>query len=391
MTRRTRLDQPRLLALIEQTYAAAEDSRLWSSVLVSLADAVAATGATLISHDLASSGNAAHPVRMDPDAIRLYQEYYHQVDAWAHAAGRRKLVVAGRVLTDAAIVTRSEFEKTEYYPFVTRYAVTRLLQATLEVRARGICGVSLYRSDADREFGSDEVRFLEAVVPHLRRALRMSDLFARATSERELALDGLDAARQAVMFVNREGGVAYANRAANDILARSDGLSLDKTRLTASSASMTLALRRLCAECADTTVGEGLSAGAAIVLPRPSGRLALQVLICPVRRRDVLGFRDDRIGAIVFVSDPEEVTRPSERLLQTFYGLTRTEAHLASWLAAGRSIDEIADACNYTKATVQWYSKQILSKTGCRTRSMLVRQVATTLSSLALDDTKNRA
>lgn len=171
-------------------------------------------------------------------------------------------------------------------------------------------------------------------------------------------------------------------RSHHTLLALRDGLLLDKTIVSAASPASTRALRRLCADCAATTKGTGLSAGAALSLARPSGRAKLQVLVCPVKRIEALGVRDDRISAVVFVSDPEQDARPSTRLLQTFYGLTAAEAEVAARLAVGQGVDEISDECGYTKQTVQWYSKQILSKTGCRNRATLVRQLSTTVSSL---------
>jgi DNA-binding NarL/FixJ family response regulator len=46
----------------------------------------------------------------------------------------------------------------------------------------------------------------------------------------------------------------------------------------------------------------------------------------------------------------------------------------------------IAQDLGFTQQTVQWYNKQILSKTGCRNRGELVRQISRTLASLLADD-----
>jgi DNA-binding CsgD family transcriptional regulator len=379
-----RLDQRHLLALIEQTYDAAEDSRLWPALLVSIADAVAGTGASLLTHDLASHGAVLQTARLDPDCIRLYDEHYHQVDAWAHAPAARTLSLAGRVFPGEALLSRGDLEKTEYYEFTARYDKSRLLHAPLEAGAHGVSGLSLHRASRDPEFSDDEVRFLDALTPHLRRAVRMTQDFARAALEHQAALDSLDTLRRGVLFVAGDGRVLHANRAANAILEQRDGLSVDRLHLTAALPAMTSAVRRLCGECAQTTRGDGLQAGGALSLPKPSGGTPLQMLVCPVKRHELLGLREDRIGAVVFISDPDRESLPNQRLLQVFYGLTPAEADIAARLAGSHSVDEIADSCRYTKQTVQWYSKQILSKTGCSSRVALVRQLSTTLSALAL-------
>jgi DNA-binding NarL/FixJ family response regulator len=66
------------------------------------------------------------------------------------------------------------------------------------------------------------------------------------------------------------------------------------------------------------------------------------------------------------------------------YGLTPAESRVAMLLACGKSVREIGDACQYTVQTVQWYSKQILSKTGCRSRAALVRELSGPLISLTI-------
>jgi DNA-binding CsgD family transcriptional regulator len=162
-----------------------------------------------------------------------------------------------------------------------------------------------------------------------------------------------------------------------------DGLLLDRGCLTGNVPAITSSIRQLCADCAATTRGEGTSPGGPLALPRPSGRRELQLLVCPVKRAEPLGVRDDRIAAVVFVSDPDQVGLPDQALLQTFYGLTPAEANVAARLAAGDSVEDIAAEHRYTKQTVQWYSKQVLVKTGCRSRAALARQLSITLASLA--------
>jgi DNA-binding CsgD family transcriptional regulator len=89
--------------------------------------------------------------------------------------------------------------------------------------------------------------------------------------------------------------------------------------------------------------------------------------------------------AMMFVSDPLHEGLPNERLLQLFYGLTATEAHIAARMAAGHSLEVIAAGRRYTLQTIRWYGKQILAKTGCRSRAEFVRRVSHTVASLFAD------
>ena len=384
MRRRTRLDQSTLLALIDGAYSAAEDATCWEPLLKSLSEAVGGTSACLISHDLVSSGTAVVMAGLHPDVVPLYNEHYHSVDAWALAPDTPWLARKYPTLEDDAVLLRTNLRKTEFYPYLLQYGISRMMHTTLRVAAQRVTsGLSIYRREADAGFCGAETRFLTALAPHLARALRLSDVLTGAAVQRDTALGALDALPLGVLLVTGEGHVLHANSAAAAILAVRDGLVLDRSLLTAAAPRLTSLIRRHCAECAKTTTGNGLNVGGAISLPRPSGARDLQLLVSPVRRTQALGLRHDRVAAIVFVSDRDREPLSNARVLQMLYGLTPAESTVAVLLAAGRSVAEISETCQYTRQTVQWYSKQILSKTGCRSRAALVRELAKPRTSLA--------
>lgn len=381
--RTTRLGRDRLLALIEAAYAAAEDARLWQPLLAALSGALGASGACLLAHDLVDTGSAIVMAGFDPEAMRLYNEHFHKVDAWAPSPNAPWLSQLDTV-TDEAVTERAILLKTEFYSFLKAYGISRMIHTTLKLERQGVAGLSIYRRETDTPFGVAETRFVKALAPHLRRALRIHELMADARHERQTAVDGLDASACGVLLVAHDGRVLHANHTAESILAMQDGLSLDRALLIGSTPGVTSTLRRLSEACGRTTSGEGTSAGEALAIPRPSGRRALQVLVSPAKRIDALGLQSHGVAAIVFVSDPERHSLPSTRVLQALYGLTPAEATVAAHIGAGLTVEEIAGACGYTRQTVQWYNKQILSKMGCRNRAALVWQLSVTLASLAV-------
>lgn len=85
------------------------------------------------------------------------------------------------------------------------------------------------------------------------------------------------------------------------------------------------------------------------------------------------------------MADPEQNPLPKETLLRAFYGLTPAEATVAAALSSGNAPEHVADTLGYTRQTINWYTKQILAKANCRSRSAFVREVSTTLPSLNLE------
>lgn len=381
MSRRTHLNQSTLLGLVDSTYAAAEDFRLWEPLLRSIADAVGGTSACLLSHDLVASGSVAVMTGLDPDVIALYNAHYNKVDVWALSPHADWASGGHATYADDAIVARSELKRTEFYPYVRKYDISRMMHANVHTDSRRVAGLSVYRREIDPAFGEPETRFLRTLAPHLGRALRLHDVFARAADEREAALESLDRLSMGVLLVTGDGRVLHANFRAEAILASRDGLSIDHATLTASSPAATSSLRRSVASCVTTTNGEGAEPPRTILLSRPSGRRSLQVLVSPVKRVQRLGPGHEYASAIVFVVDPEHEVIPNSDALRTMYGLTPAEARVALLLASGRSIAEISVTCTYTVETVRWYSKQILGKTACRNRAELVRQLSAFVTS----------
>ena len=132
------------------------------------------------------------------------------------------------------------------------------------------------------------------------------------------------------------------------------------------------ALQRLISAAASTTRGDAADTGGTLSIRRPSGLRPMSVLVLPVHvPPGVPGH--SRIAAAVFISDPESMIDSNEARLSHLYGLTQAESRLAGKLAQGRSLEEAAGMLNITIETARSYSKRILSKTGAKRQSELVR------------------
>jgi DNA-binding NarL/FixJ family response regulator len=111
-------------------------------------------------------------------------------------------------------------------------------------------------------------------------------------------------------------------------------------------------------------------------LGRPSGRPALEALVTPSPPTAPLGAAGEPTTALVFVNDPSEQPLPDKARLQRYYRLTPAESDVAHRLAAGFSLEQIAEQRGTAIATVQHQNKQILAKTGARHRTELLRQLS---------------
>jgi DNA-binding CsgD family transcriptional regulator len=76
--------------------------------------------------------------------------------------------------------------------------------------------------------------------------------------------------------------------------------------------------------------------------------------------------------ALVILRAPEDVPMPSQAELRSLFALTPAEARVACLLPE-RTVEEIARDLGVRVATVRSHVQQLLSKTGARRQSELVR------------------
>src|SRR3954453_472413 len=80
----------------------------------------------------------------------------------------------------------------------------------------------------------------------------------------------------------------------------------------------------------------------------------------------------DGAALVVLLVDPEDCPDLSQSLLQQVFGLTKSEARLASGLLCGQSLEEIAAANDVSLGTVRSQIKTVFAKTHTHRQAELV-------------------
>jgi DNA-binding CsgD family transcriptional regulator len=75
---------------------------------------------------------------------------------------------------------------------------------------------------------------------------------------------------------------------------------------------------------------------------------------------------------IVLLIDPEDCPQPSFGILNQVFGLTRTEARIASYLLCGQTMQEVAENTGVSVGTVRSQTKAIFEKTQTHRQAELV-------------------
>jgi len=77
----------------------------------------------------------------------------------------------------------------------------------------------------------------------------------------------------------------------------------------------------------------------------------------------------------VFISRPEERHIIPPKIIQQFFGLTKTESMVTSLLAQGIGVEEIASRLGVSVYTVRTHIRSIFKKTGVSKQTELIRRV----------------
>jgi DNA-binding CsgD family transcriptional regulator len=211
----------------------------------------------------------------------------------------------------------------------------------------------------------------------------------------------LDRSPVAIVLLDGQKRVVFANGHATALHARGDGISIcssgigllratDNTRLQAliaravGSGELAAPERRSPGEdgLGRRSLGEG---GRSMRAQRPSGRRPYGFLVAPLLQRERDGAVDRaafRPAVCIVIADPDGArTLPLERL-QDAFDLTEAEGRLAARLAAGEGLRSAAHSLGITYGTARARLAEIFQKTDTRRQGELINLLLTTLAAV---------
>lgn len=368
-----------VLDLVDRIYAAAQAPAAWPAALEALGSATGSEAASLLYHNLQShEGGVDVAVRVDPEARVEYEAHYHRLDPWGNSPKAPMMVAPGAIFDGDQLVPRPELQRTEYYnDFARRHDLTRILVGTILIDGPVVSVISLIRRERDEPHGREERRTLEAVMPHLIRAMQMHGLLLPAGGGDlyGAVMETLDCLGTGVALLSAGGRALFLNRAAEQMLRRRDGLLVDRGSVAAMVPQEREALRFLVRRAARQDPNDAFHAGGALAVSRPSGRRAYSLLVSPLNRGG--GARGAQQPAVVlFITDPEMHSGSNTELLMRLFQLTDSEARLAAIVGTGTVLGEAAEALGICRDTARAQLKSVFAKTGTRRQAELVRLIA---------------
>jgi DNA-binding CsgD family transcriptional regulator len=356
--------------ITDLVYAAALDETLWPEVMARLADLVGGGAGAFVRKNITNGQGRAVYSRIDSAAFVDYFGHFAQRNPLAAAIGPRG---AGTVLIDWQSVPKAELMRSDYYnDFLRPRDIHGVLGLVLWRDGDDVAVMSLTSTPRHGDFLTEDAARLLPFLPHLRRAV---DFSRRLPTGFPLAAElspVIDTWPDALFLVEANGRLRYANRAAEAILNRQDGLSLVHGRLSAPELA---AARRLQIAIHGASVPEAGAAGSSLALPRGPEQRPYAVLVMPARDgQGLLGAQSGRVILMVIDLDAERHP-PAATLMETF-GLSRAQVSVATLLADGHDLREISETLKLSPHTVRRHLADIMARTETNRQAQLVRLMA---------------
>ncbi len=238
--------------------------------------------------------------------------------------------------------------------------------ANLPLDAERNLHLQLLRDPAHGSFSRDELEWLESLAPHLRSAVRLASRMRTLDRWQQTSRAVMDRFPVPVLLVQSDGTTAFLNTAAQALLERSALLAHVDGRLKGTSAAVTEELL--------AAVQRALEQGSDQLVRLKTGKSSHSVMALITHPH--AGSMSTRPGVVsvclVEIGDEEVV---SSETLRAYYGLTAAESKLASRLAAGHSLKEVAEATDTSVHTLRCHLKAIFAKTGTSRQAELVNHL----------------
>ncbi len=344
-------------ALVGRIYECTLEPSRWPAVLTEICALIQAETATLAVHHLHGHAHDFHvEIGTDPDYQDRFRQHYVGIAPFVVAAN---FVAPGDVKAVGDVIDYAEFTGGRFFrewaqPQGLNDMIVGILSKTAE--RMGYLGVAV-----PTQATAEQKATLKLLMPHIERAVRISDLLDyRAVESDNLAavVDGLTAG---VVQVDAGLAIRSANATADRLLRGGRGLAIANGRLLLPRGDGGALLRERIAQCAATWPARIESAP--IMLAAPDGGMGLVCHVLPLPQRAPASAGGSAVAAI-FLTDPVAPSVPPVEMLVRHFGLTPAETRVLLGLLAGQSPKEIADLHGLGIATIRTQLSNLFVKTG---------------------------
>ena len=239
-------------------------------------------------------------------------------------------------------------------------------------------GIAILRDQKAGIWEEGELRVINEILPHLRRALNIHSEFTHLRLKQDALLKGLDRLVIGLILYDNNAQPVYINPTAQAIIDNHPAMQLQDGNLILTNPEDEKNLRKTIIDTAAIDPDDSWKQSVAIGITHPDVEAPLPILVTPMHAHLITTDLDyDGAKVAVFLSDPNMQQPISIDNLVSVYSLTPSEAQVAISLANGHSIDDIAESSHHSSHTIRSQLKSVFRKTGVSRQSELIKLLLT--------------
>ncbi len=310
----------------------------------------------------------------DDSAKRRYEADFaaHDPAPAAFAAAASGTVFASNRFLSSDYLRRSVM----LHEFLRPLGIEETIGGTVSAKDGRFAFFTVHRGPDRAEFDDDEIAGVEAILPHINRALQLRRAFAKLETTAALLGGVIDRLSAGVVVLHGDGLVAHVNAAALAIAAREDGLWFDRKGLP--HAVDRAAERLLTRYRLDVMAG---GAGDIVRLPRRDQRQPYALLVAPLPASAALSAGTQR-GVLFLFHDPDMQSANMAQTIASIFQMPQGAALVVAALMEGEDAKTYAEKRNISYETVRYHLKTAFERTGMRSQGRLMQLVTRALSEL---------
>ena len=253
------------------------------------------------------------------------------------------------------------------------------IHAMLPVHNGTVAFFCITRASFQPVFSHRELDVVRALLPHLSRALQVSE---RPVQQARATL--FDAMPYGAVFLDSAGKIRDMNRAAQKLVSAGDGISIANGQVRL--AGNRIDLSRVIEKNLDSA---GRIKPLAFQIDRAYAGHPLSAMLSPMQQDWKRAFDADDIVAVLILADPLLTTYPDASTLIDQYGLTISEARFSQTLVRSRALNAASVELGISRETARRHVKSIFEKTQTHSQAelihLLVRHPSAIFSGVDLD------
>jgi DNA-binding CsgD family transcriptional regulator/PAS domain-containing protein len=365
------LSKRTLSALIGSIYDCAIDPSRWEQTLAGVAEALQGEKAILCLNDLEQDRvliekSVGWEPRWLEERAKHLAEVHHVLRPWLmQRSGLDEPFVATRE------IPANQLETAPYVRECLRpQGIADVAHFFLIATPIHYSELALFWQDRHGPMTEREIELGGLLLPHLRRAVTISNVLDIRTIEHARMAEALDVLRHGVVLTNEAGAVLHANRSAEQMVQTGGPIGICGGMLRAKSRHANGELRKAIQLAANDESQIGKT-GTAIRLTEPDVA-PIFAHVLPMTGGELRTRLQPSAAAAVFIEVAPD--RPSSSLdaVAAGFQLTPAETRVLAGLVSGRTLAETADDLGIARTTARTHLDSIFRKTGTSRQAELM-------------------